>query len=631
MAMLLSCQKEYINLGAKPKVSLTVPLLNQDVHLSNFGMDTIAYGTNLAFSLPLGSGNGTRIPLGVLNRSLTSTFQSSSNVINTVWGSLNQERELSLDTLISLIQNPSLAATFNQAILSGLTPPIISQALLRPKELTIGESGGGYSSPLPLELTVTLENFQNANIQLRFQAVTTTDSVVSSQINIPAGATQSTTIQLPSGGDLPILISIINITISPLGTLYSSNALYKMSIDINQDFTQFDSKMDSAVWLNSYINFPYLDSLSFIAPRFEIHLNNSSNFFFNTSTNLGTSMRRRISNLGQTFVDMPVAQGQTNQYSVGGSTLFGNRDTFEFQSVYYSLNSSIPNLISSRFISTTDVHAFNNPIYSKLSLNSNIPLFLRQQISSSLSLPYIDSAEFYDAIINVRIEGDEPYELEFQLNGINYPHGNFLTDSIQKTLVYQNLESHKEFFTFDSSNSHLNSLTILPFDSIVIAPKLKILGSSKTYTITEESQLLLYPELIVPMQGTFRRIVYSDTIILDLDTTILNFALRDTLRINFASSNPATLGFSMKIQLIDSLSNVIEDQSDVLIDPSPYSETLINGLNYVTTNSSYFILKEKIKRSKQLVYILTIGGDSDNRIRLPASGVIRLEANLVIQ
>ena len=630
LALLLSCQKEYLDLNLKPKVSLTVPLLNQDVHLNNFGMDTIAYATNIAISLPLGPIDGIRIPISALNRSLPSTFQFNSNIINTVWGSLYDNSELSLDTLISLIENPSLASTFNQAILTGSTPPILSQDFLRPKEFTIGQTGG-YTSTLPLAIDLTLENLQKVNFEFQYQAVTNTDTVISSQIYIPAGTTQTSTILLPSSGNLPIEISIINLTISPLGPLSSSKSLYKISVNFHNEFTQYDSKLDTAVWQNSILKFPYLDNFSLIAPRTEINLENSTNFFFNTSSNLGTLMRRQILNSGQKLVDMPVFTGQTNQYSLGGQTIFGHRDTFEFQSIYYSLNSSIPNSISTRFISTTDVHAFTNPIYSKLSFNSSLPLYSSQKITSSLSLPFIDSAEFFDAIINVEIEGDEPYDLEFQLNGVNYPHGSFLTDSIQKTLLYQNSESYDAIFTYDSSNSHLNSLTIVPVDSILLGSKLKILGSTKTYTISEASELLLQPELIIPMHGRFRKIIYSDTINLNLDTTILNFALRDTLRIDFASSNPATLMMNMRILLIDSNNNIIEDQSAALINPSPYSASLINGLNYATTKSSYFILKEKIKKSKQLVYILTIGGDSDNRIRLPASGVIRLEASLVVQ
>ena len=76
--------------------------------------------------------------------------------------------------------------------------------------------------------------------------------------------------------------------------------------------------------------------------------------------------------------------------------------------------------------------------------------------------------------------------------------------------------------------------------------------------------------------------------------------------------------------------NSIDDQSLILIEPSPFSANLTNGLTFVESKSSFFIRKAVIKKAKQLVYILEIGGDSDDKIRLPASGAIRLEANLVL-
>jgi hypothetical protein len=86
----------------------------------------------------------------------------------------------------------------------------------------------------------------------------------------------------------------------------------------------------------------------------------------------------------------------------------------------------------------------------------------------------------------------------------------------------------------------------------------------------------------------------------------------------------------LRVQLLDSTGFIIDDQSLVVIEPSPYTASLANGLTYAESKSSFNIRKANIKKARQLVYILEIGGDDDNRIRLPASGAIRLEANLVI-
>ena len=627
-----SCQKDYVDVGVdfRPNVKLTVPLLNQDLNLSDFGLDTIAYETIQAISIPLSASSGIKVPFNVFNRSMPNAFQVSSNALIEVWGEVNRVHLVSVDSMVSSIQNSSLSQAFNQAIAAASTPPSISQTVFKPEQIKLGQIGQSYASNTPLNAHLSLENLQNATLECRFQVVTPTDSVVSSIVTLPAGSAQSTVLQLPASGDFPIKVSLRSFNYTPLGPLDPSTPLFELGLNIHQGFTEFDATLDSAVWTNSTVQLFYLDSLSVIAPRSEIQLKPNTSFFFNLSSNLGTPLRRTIRNNGQVLADLSAIPGQSSQYSVGGKTIFGNRDTFEFQSTYYSLNSSIPTSIATRQITTTDVHAFAKPTYSRVDLNFNLPLTARQSTSSSLSVPFIDTAEFFDPILSVDIESDSPYEVEFQINGENYPNGTFQTDSLSKTLVLNSNGAYHEFFTFDSSNSQLSSLSAIPMDSLALVPKIKLVSNGDQYTVSDNSHITLRPELLLPIQGKLSGFVFADTIGLNLDTTLIHYALTDTIRLDFASRNPATLGIRLRIQLLDATNTVIDDQALPLIEPSPYSANLSNGLSYVESKSSFYIRKAAIKKAKGLVYILEIGGDSDNRIRLPAFGEIRLEANLVL-
>lgn len=627
-----SCQKDYVDVGLdfRPEVRLTVPLLNQDLSLSDFGLDTIAYQTIQAISIPLSTSSGIKVPFNVFNRSMPNRFQVSANAIGEVWGAVNKDHLVSVDTMANAIQNSSLSLAFTQAIAAGSTPPTISQTVFKPKQIKLGQTGQSYASNTPLDAHLSLENFQNATLECRFQIVTPTDSLVSTVFTLPAGSTQNTVLQLPAMGDFPIELTLRSFSYTPLGPLDASTPLFKLGIDLHQEFTEFDATLDSAVWDHSTVELYYLDSLSIMAPRSEIQLKPNTSFFFNLSSNLGTPLRRTIRNNGQLLADLAAIPGQSSQYSVGGKTIFGNRDTFEFQSTYYSLNSSIPTSIATRQITTTDVHAFAKPTYSRVDLNFNLPLTARQSTASSLSVPFIDTAEFFDPILSVGIESDSPYEIEFQLAGENYPNGTFQTDSLSKTLVLNSNGSYQEIFTFDSSNSQLSSLSAIPMDSLALVPKIKLVSNGDQYAISDNSHITLRPEVILPIQGKLSGFVFADTIRLNLDTTVIHYALTDTIRLDFASRNPATLGIRLRIQLLDSTNSVIDDQALILIEPSPYSANLSNGLTYVESTSSFFIRKAAIKKAKGLVYILEIGGDPDDRIRLPASGDIRLEANLVL-
>ncbi|MDA8788178.1 hypothetical protein N9N00_04880 [Schleiferiaceae bacterium] len=627
-----SCQKDYVDVGLdfRPSVRLTVPLLNQDLNLRDFGLDTIAYETIQAISIPLSSTTGIKIPFNLFNRSMSNRFQVSSNVINNPWGSIRRSHLVTSDSLGSFIQNSSLALAFNQAVQAGSTPPSITQAILKRNQISIGQPGQSYTSSTTVDAKLKLENIQNALIECQFQIVTPTDSIVSSVVTIPSGGTQNFVVQLSASGDLPMKLSLVSFSYTPLGPLDPGTPLFNLELGLEQPFTQFEAELDSAVWENSIIQLLYLDSLSIMAPRSEIRLSSNSSFLFNFSSNLGTPLRRTIINNGQVLADLAAVPGQTSQYMVGGKTLFGSRDTFEFQSIYYSLNTAIPSSVGTRQITTTDVHAFAKPSYSLVDLNFNLPLTARQSTASSLSVPLIDTAEFFDPILNVGIDSDAPYEVEFQLFGENYPNGVFQTDSLKKKLDMQSNGLFKESFTFDSSNSQLSALSSIPMDSLALAPKIKLISNGDLYAVTENSHITLTPELILPIQGKLSGFVFSDTLNLNLDTTLIHYALTDTIRLDFASRNPATLGIRLRIKLLDSLSNSIDDQSLILIEPSPFSANLTNGLTFVESKSSFFIRKAVIKKAKQLVYILEIGGDSDDKIRLPASGAIRLEANLVL-
>lgn len=619
-----------VGLDFRPDFSLTIPLINKNIDLSDFGLDTVAYETVHAIKIPLNANMGIQIPLNILNRPMPNKVLINSNIINSAMGTLTREKIITVDTMVTAIQNSSLAAAFNQAIIAGNTPPIISQAIFQAKGITIGQLGGSYSSTLPLEFTLTIENFQNANINCRFQVANSTESELSQIISIAPGATHSTTVQLSQVGDFPIDITVIDLSYMPLGALSASSPLFKTKVSLRQDFIQFDSQLDTAIWENSNLQFLYLDSLSSLAPRSEINFRPNTNFFFNFSSNMGIPMRRKIINNGNLLVDIPTFAGQTSQYSVGGQSVFGNRDTFNFQSVYYSNNSAIPNSTTTRQITTTDVHAFANPIFSRIELKNNLPLTTKSSSSSNLTVPFIDTAEFYNPILSVGIESDVPLEIEFQLSGENFPNGLFQTDSVQKALKLQTINSYREIFTFDSSNSHLNSLSSLPMDSVLFVPKIELVSNGNLFSISETSNLRLSPELILPLQGKLRGVIFYDTLVLELDTTLIHYSLQDTIRLDFGTSNPATLGVTLRIQLYDSLNNLVNNQSSLLIKPSPYETSILNGLAYVESKSSFYIQKTEIKQAKKLVYSLEIGGDADGMIRLPAAGIIRLEASLVL-
>lgn len=630
MSSISSCQKDYVDIGLdfRPDLSLTIPLLNEDVKLDQFGLDTIAYDAIQAISIPLYPPNGINIPLNIFNRLIPNSVHFTTKSLNNVVGSIEKKNVVFTDSLLTNIQNASLALAFNLAVAAGSTPPAISQDFYKVGQISIGNVGDSYASNIPLSVEINLTNFQNATLECRIKLRSISDSTLTSLMTIPPGGSQTIIASLPKDGQLPIDLSLVSFVYTPSGNLTALSPLFDVNFKVRQEFSQFDALLDTIIWNSSSVSMIYLDSLSLFAPRSQLQLKANTNFLFNMTSNLGNTIRRKIANDGNTLADIIAIPGVSTQYPVGNKTIFGDRDTFEFQSVYYSLNSAIPSALNSRFINTTDVHTFS-PKSSSVEFGFNLPIKARGISLSSLAIPFLDSAEFFDPIVSVNVESDSPYGLGFQFEGENFPRGPFGSDSLMSQLAPSG-GSFKTVFTFDSSNSQLSTLVSIPLDSLVLKPKVKLIKNGIIHSVSDSSSLKLRPELILPIQGRIRGFTFTDTINLEIDTTLIHYALVDTLLLDFATSNPATLRLRLRIQLLDSNGATLNDQSIFLAEPAPYDIPLSNGLTYSIARSKFYILKAHLKKSKKLVYIIEVGGDDDGRIRLPQQGSIRLEANLVL-
>ena len=630
--ILNSCQKDYVDVGLdfRPDLSITIPLLNQDIKLSEFGLDTIAYETITAITIPLGEANGILIPFNRFNRSMTDRFQVSAKAINTVYGSMREKSVFGSDSLLAYIQNTSLAAAYNQSFSIGTTPPALFQGVLKRNQILLGHTIGTFSSVDSLSLRATIENIQNANLNTRVKFVFGADSVTSAVIAIQAEGSSSVEIRIPANGDLPIKASLIDFQYIPLGPLDVNTPLLSFDLMMGQKFLQFDAMLDTVIWTADTIDMFYLDSLSLIAPRSSIEFKPNTNFFFNYSTNIGVPLKRKLTNAGVVIADIATTPGQTTQYPVGNKVIYGVRDTFSFESVYYSTNSSIPANLNTRQITTTDVQAFTQPKRSTIELNANIPFTLNQTLNTPLSIPFIDSASFFDPILSVDVSSDSPYEIELSFAGLNFPSGLFTTDSLRNKLSSNTLSDFSSLFYFDSSNSALSNLTVIPMDSLRFSPKIKLIKNNDSHEIKESSFIKLKPHLTIPINGIFGGFVFSDTLQLGLDTTILHYGIADTIVLEFASRNPATLGINLHVYFLDTSGQSIDHQSITIIDPAPFNTNLNNGLVYVEKKSNFLVQKNILKKTERLAYLLEITGDINGNVRIPAEGLLRLEANIVI-
>ena len=630
--ILNSCQKDYVDVGFdfRPDVSLTFPLLNQDIDLANFGLDTSAYQSIKAITIPLGQPNGVELPFNTFNRSMSNRVNVTSKALSNAIGVKRMSSIFTSDSLADQIQNSSLKAAFLQAISNGSTPPSIIQPVLKPNQITLGSASGLYTSSDSLTILARIENYQNVNLTASLKLKSNLDSTISATFSLPPGGNISVPMKLGASGSLPVSCSLTNFQFTPLGPLDANVPMLSLEIELSQSFTRIDADLDTVVWTMDPIQMLYLDSLSIVAPRSEIEFKPNTSFFFNHSSNLGVPLRRRLENNGQIIVDIPVTSGQTTQYPMGSKSIHGGGDTFIFQSTYYSLGCQIPANLNTRQITTTDVHAFSQPSKSVVKLQANLPLNSTMNLNTPISLPYIDSAAFFDPILSVDISSDNPLEVELLFQGNNFPSGGFSTDSLIHKLQINSSSQYSEIYIFDSSNSSLNNLVVLPIDSLTFSPRVKLMNNNDSYSISQNSFLRLSPKLTIPIQGTFGGFVFSDTVSLNLDSTLLQYSLADTIIMEFASSNPATLGIQLHLFLLDAFNQALNHQTIVILDPSPYGTNLSNGLTYVDKKSQFYIDKSSLQKSKSLAYLLEITGDSNGNLRIPSEGFIRLEANIVI-
>ena len=276
------------------------------------------------------------------------------------------------------------------------------------------------------------------------------------------------------------------------------------------------------------------------------------------------------------------------------------------------------------------VQAFTQPKRSTIELNANIPFTLNQTLNTPLSIPFIDSASFFDPILSVDVSSDSPYEIELSFAGLNFPSGLFTTDSLRNKLSSNTLSDFSSLFYFDSSNSALSNLTVIPMDSLRFSPKIKLIKNNDSHEIKESSFIKLKPHLTIPINGIFGGFVFSDTLQLGLDTTILHYGIADTIVLEFASRNPATLGINLHVYFLDTSGQSIDHQSITIIDPAPFNTNLNNGLVYVEKKSNFLVQKNILKKTERLAYLLEITGDINGNVRIPAEGLLRLEANIVI-
>lgn len=627
-----ACKKDFIDLGfgTTPTVRITVPLINHVVDFSRFNVDTSAYGNIRAISIPIISTPALTIPINnLLNRNLQNNVQTSIEVLSAARGKVSKRHTTTVDTLLANIQNSTLSTLFSQAVIAGTIPPNISQSKFKNYLISIGSSGDLFQSTNPLNARIELTNYQNAIIECVFKVKTANDSSFSPLTIIPQGGSHSLTLSLGTEDQLPLTLSLASFSYTPLGIINPNSTLFDVKILMDEDFIQFESLLDTVFWTNNLTNFDYSDSLSHLSARSEINFNNNTNFLFSTNSNLPVPLRRIIRNNTFILADLPAPSGQTSQYSLANKTIFGTNDTFAYESTYYTLNSNIPGPLSSYFISTTDVHSFPKPKSSKVILKNNINLKVPKFKLSNITIPFIDSALFFDPILDISVSSDLPLELQLSLNGTNYPHGPFYTDSIsQKLSIYNNAYFHHTF-TFDSSNSVLSPLCTIPTDSISINNSITLIGNGNNYIVKENSNIELMSNILLPLNGRFNGFKHKDSVNVNFDSTLIYNALSDTLRIDFASINNSTMGVSLRLQLKNIDGVVLDDQSVIMFEPISYDLNTSSSPTPNNNYSSFSLLKNKILNSKYLVYTIEVNGDDENRFFIP-KGDIYLEAVLVI-
>lgn len=627
-----ACKKDFIDLGfgTTPTVRITVPLINHVVDFSRFNVDTSAYGNIRAISIPIISTPALTIPINnLLNRNLQNNVQTSIKVLSAARGKVSKRHTTTVDTLLANIQNSTLSTLFSQAVIAGTIPPNISQSKFKNYLISIGSSGDLFQSTNPLNARIELTNYQNAIIECVFKVKTANDSSFSPLTIIPQGGSHSLTLSLGTEDQLPLTLSLASFSYTPLGIINPNSTLFDVKILMDEDFIQFESLLDTVFWTNNLTNFDYSDSLSHLSARSEINFNNNTNFLFSTNSNLPVPLRRIIRNNTFILADLPAPSGQTSQYSLANKTIFGANDTFAYESTYYTLNSNIPGPLSSYFISTTDVHSFPIPKSSKVILKNNINLKVPKFKLSNITIPFIDSALFFDPLLDISVSSNLPLELQLSLNGTNYPHGPFYTDSISQKLSIYNNAYFQHTFTFDSSNSVLRPLCTIPTDSISIYNSITLIGNGNIYIVKENSNIELMSNILLPLNGRFNGLKHKDSVNVNFDSTLIYNALSDTLRIDFASINNSTMGVSLRLQLKNIDGVVLDDQSVKIFEPVSYD---MNTSSNPTTNnnySSFSLLKNKILNSKYLVYTIEVNGDDENRFFIP-KGDIYLEAVLVI-
>jgi hypothetical protein len=627
-----SCKKDFIDLGfgTPPTVRITVPLINHVVDFSRFNVDTTAYGNIRAISIPMISTPAISIPINdLLNRNLQTSVQTTSEALSVARGKISKRHITTVDTLIANIQNSTLSTLFSQAIIAGTIPPSISQSTFKNYLISIGNNGDSYKSTNSLNTRIEFTNYQNAIISCVFKIKTANDSSFSPLTIIPQGGIHSLTLSLGKEDQLPLTLSLTSFSFTPIGTINSNSPLFDLKILMDEEFIRFESQLDTVFWTKNLTDFDYSDSLSHLSARSEIKLNTNTNFLFSTNSNLPTPLRRTIRNNAYLLVDIPAPSGQTSQYSVANKTIFGSNDTFSYESSFYSLNTNIPWSLNSYFISTTDVHSFPKPKSSKIILKNNVNIKVPEFTLSNFNIPFIDSALFFDPILDINVSSDLPLELQLSLNGTNFPHGAFYTDTIFQKLAVFNNTYFRHSFSFDSSNSFLSTLCKIPADSINLNNSITLIGNGNNYIVKDDSNIELTSNLLLPLNGQFNGFTFKDSVNVNFDSTLIHYALSDTLRFDFASINNSTMGATLRIQLKNSSGTILDDQSVKMFEPVSYD---MNTSSNPTTNnnySSFSLLKDKILNSKYLIYTIEVNGDDENRFFIP-TGDIHLEASLVI-
>ena len=627
-----SCKKDFIDLGfgTPPTVRITVPLINHVVDFSRFNVDTTSFGNIRAIYIPLISTPALSIPINDLfNRNLQTSVQTTSEALSVARGKISKRHITTVDTLIANIQNSTLSTLFSQAIITGTIPPSISQSTFKNYLISIGSSGNSFKSTNSLNTRIEFTNYQNAIIACVFKVKTANDSSLSPLTIIPQGGSHSLTLSLGQEDQLPLTLSLTSFSYTPIGTINSNSPLFDVKILLDEEFIRFESLLDTVFWTKNLTDFDYSDSLSHLSARSEIKLNNNTNFIFSTNSNLPAPLRRTIRNNSYLLADIPAPVGQTSQYSVANKTIFGSNDTFSYESSYYSLNTNIPWSLNSYFISNTDVHSFPKPKSSKIILKNNVNIKVPEFTLSNFNIPFIDSALFFDPILDINVSSDLPLELQLSINGTNFPHGAFYTDTIFQKLAVFNNTYFRHSFSFDSSNSFLSTLCKIPADSINLNNSITLIGNGNNYIVKDDSNIELTSNLLLPLNGQFNGFTFKDSVNVNFDSTLIHYALSDTLRFDFASINNSTMGATLRIQLKNSSGTILDDQSVKMFEPVSYD---MNTSSNPTTNnnySSFSLLKDKILNSKYLIYTIEVNGDDENRFFIP-TGDIHLEASLVI-